>query len=263
MTWSVKCGFGWQRKESLYLSNSKRLHATAPRVQNAKLACHGLVEMSFPYVWRSGSIFSCKKISSFAISMAPALLFVFFFQQHIAAVEFPFFFFGEEMRELVVVVVGGGCFFFQSLPGTGVGLRIWFHARKIQALSCCWFGWSGVSLLIPTGLSKSFCSLSPSLALSPCLSLHLSHSVLNLGFGVKLGRGSVAWGHHSSGCCPPRRTRSPLNWSRWKCVGQTAVGIDSCVPSGETGLDAYHNTLMGLCSFRFLAGSPEESGTVQ
>lgn len=156
----------------------------------------------------------------------------------------------------------GGCFFFQSLPGTGVELRIWFHARKIQALSCCWFGWSGVSLLIPTGLSKSFCSLS----LSLCLSLHLSHSVLNLGFGVKPGRRSVAWGHDSSRCCRlrrPRRPRSPLNWSRWKCVGQTAVGIDSCVPSGETGLDAYHNTLMGLCSLRFLAGSPEESGTVQ
>lgn len=260
MTSSVKCGFGWQRKESLYLSNSKRLHATAPRGENAKLACHGLVEMSFPCVWRRGSIFSCKKISSFAISMAPALLFVFFSATHCCC-WISFFLGGDEG-----VSSGGGgrggCFFFQSLPGTGVELRIWFHARKIQALSCCWFGWSGVSLLIPTGLSKSFCSLS----LSLCLSLHLSHSVLNLGFGVKPGRRSVAWGHDSARCCRlrrPRRPRSPLNWSRWKCVGQTAVGIDSCVPSGETGLDAYHNTLMGLCSLRFLAGSPEESGTVQ
>lgn len=31
MTASVKCGFGWQRKESLYLWNCKRLHATALR----------------------------------------------------------------------------------------------------------------------------------------------------------------------------------------------------------------------------------------
>lgn len=164
MTSSVKCGFGWQRKESLYLSNSKRLHATAPRGENAKLACHGLVEMSFPCVWRRGSIFSCKKISSFAISMAPALLFVFFSATHCCC-WISFFLGGDEG-----VSSGGGgrggCFFFQSLPGTGVELCIWFHARKIQALSCCWFGWSGVSLLIPTGLSKSFCSLSLSLSLS-------------------------------------------------------------------------------------------------
>lgn len=63
MTARVKCGFGWQRKESLYLWNSKRLHATALRGENAKLACHSLVEMSFPYVWRTGSIFSFKKKS--------------------------------------------------------------------------------------------------------------------------------------------------------------------------------------------------------
>lgn len=37
------------------------------------------------------------------------------------------------------------------------------------------------------------------------------------------------------------------------------MGIDSCVLSGETGLDTYHNTLMGLCSLRSLAGSQEES----
>lgn len=103
MTASVKCGFGWQRKESLYLWNSTRLHATALRGENAKLACHSLVEMSFPYVCRTGSIFSYKKkISSFAISMAPAILSLsfFFFQQHISAVEFPLLF---GMREF-----GGG-----------------------------------------------------------------------------------------------------------------------------------------------------------
>lgn len=91
MTASVKCGFVWQRKESLYLWNSKRLHATALRGENAKLACHSLVEMSFPYVWRTGSIFSYKKICSFAISTAPAI-FIFFSRQHISAVEFPLLF---------------------------------------------------------------------------------------------------------------------------------------------------------------------------
>lgn len=45
--------------------------------------------------------------------MAPALLFVFFFQQHIAAVEFPFFW--EGMRELVVVVVVGGAVSFSRV----------------------------------------------------------------------------------------------------------------------------------------------------
>lgn len=78
------------------------MHATALRGENAKLACHSLVEMSFPYVWRTGSIFSYKKICSFAISMAPAILFFlfFFFFNNISAVEFPLLF---GMREF-----GGG-----------------------------------------------------------------------------------------------------------------------------------------------------------
>lgn len=90
MTASVKCGFGWQRKEGLYLWSSKSLHATALRGENAKLACHGLVKMSFPYVWRAGSVFSSKKICSLAISMAPAIL-LFFFQQHILQLNFLLF----------------------------------------------------------------------------------------------------------------------------------------------------------------------------
>lgn len=70
-----------------------------------------------------------------------------------------------------------GSVFFSSLPGTG--FRIWFHARKIQSFSCCWFGSRGVGPLFPTGLPKSVV-----LAL---FVLHL-RSVLNLGFRVKLGR---------------------------------------------------------------------------
>ena len=143
MTVSVKCGFGWQRKESLYLQNSKRLHATALRGENAKLACHSLVEMSFPCVWWTGSIFSYKKICSFAISMAPARLSLFF---NNALLQLNFLFFLGRGSLMV-----GGLFLFPE----STRLHIWFHARKIQAFSCCWFGWSGVGPLIPTGLPKS------------------------------------------------------------------------------------------------------------
>lgn len=262
MTSSVKCGFGWQRKESLYLSNSKRLHATAPRGENAKLACHGLVEMSFPCVWRRGSIFSCKKISSFAISMAPALLFVFFSATHCCC-WISFFLGGDEG----VSSGGGGLFLFpeSTRHRSRAPYLISREENPSPQLLLIRVKWSQPTNSYRT-LKKLLLPLPVSLSLSLCLSLHLSHSVLNLGFGVKPGRRSVAWGHDSSRCCclrRPRRPRSPLNWSWWKCVGQTAVGIDSCVPSGETGLDTYHNTLMGLCSLRFLAGSPEESGTVQ
>lgn len=92
VTPSVKCGFGWQRKESLYLWNSKRLHATALRGENAKLACHSLVEMSFPYVWRTESIFSFKKKNQFLYNFHGPCYFFFFFKQHISAVEFPLLF---------------------------------------------------------------------------------------------------------------------------------------------------------------------------
>lgn len=54
-------------------------------------------------------------------------------------------------------------------------------------------------LFLP-GSQKAF-PLSPSLHRSLCLSLHLSLSVLNLGFRVKLGRQCVAWGLDGHCCC--------------------------------------------------------------
>ena len=94
MTASVKCEFGWQRKESLYLWNSKRLHATALRGENVKLACHSVVEISFPCVWRTGFIF---KKNSTPLQFPWPLLYsssssFFFPLQHISAVEFSLLF---------------------------------------------------------------------------------------------------------------------------------------------------------------------------
>lgn len=81
-----------------------------------------LLKCLFPVSGEEGPFSAAKKSVPLQFPW-PQLYSLFFFQQHIAAVEFPFFW--EGMRELVVVVVvGGGCFFFQSLPGTGVELRI-------------------------------------------------------------------------------------------------------------------------------------------
>lgn len=78
-----------------------------------------LLKCLFPVSGEEGPFSAAKKSVPLQFPW-PQLYSLFFFQQHIAAVEFPFFW--EGMRELVVVV--GGCFFFQSLPGTGVELRI-------------------------------------------------------------------------------------------------------------------------------------------
>ena len=196
MTASVKCGFGWQRKEGLYLWNSKSLHATALRGENAKLACHGLVEMSFPYVWRAGSVFSSKKICSLAISMAPAILLFFFNNTFCSWISFSF-----EMRDF-----GGG--------GGGRGAVSFSRVYQAPELGCISDFTQGKSklsaavdsgeaesahLLVPDS-QKAF-PLSPSLHLSLCLSPHLSLSVLNLGVRVKLGRQCEAWGLDGPCCC--------------------------------------------------------------
>lgn len=130
-------------KGSLYLWNSKHLHAISLRGEHAKLACHSLVEMSFPYVWRTGSIFSHQSLF-FCNFHDPA---AFSTREHTAMAEFPL-----PLRCGRYVVVGG-CFFFQSLRGTE--LHIWFHVKKIQTFSPCWFESSGVESLFPTNLSKS------------------------------------------------------------------------------------------------------------
>lgn len=113
MTASVKCEFGWQRKESLYLWNSKHLHAKALRGENAELACHSLIEMSFSYVWRIGSIFSYKYL--FLLQVPWPLLyslffFFFFFCQHFPAVEFSILWDEGSWHWC-----RGACFFFQTL----------------------------------------------------------------------------------------------------------------------------------------------------
>jgi len=112
MTASVKCGFGWQRKESLYLWKSKRLHAIAPRGENAKIACHSLVEMSFPYVWRTGSIFSCNKKKTVPLQFPWPMLYSFFLFSFLGCnntlLQLNFLFF-LEWGSLVVV---GGLFLF-------------------------------------------------------------------------------------------------------------------------------------------------------
>lgn len=203
--WSVKCGFGWQRKESLYLWNSKRLHATALRGENAKLACHSLVQMSFPYVWKTGSIFSYKK-NLLAISLAPAKL---FFQQHISAVEFPLIFLGWGSLRVV-----GGLFLFpeSTRHQSRAAYLISREENPSPQLLLIRVKWSRPtnSYRTPKKLSLSF-----PLFLSVPSSLSVCAKFRRQG---KLGRGCVAWGLQGSGCSGPPCTWSPFNLSRWKCV---------------------------------------------
>lgn len=129
-------------KGSLYLRKSKHLHAISLRGEHAKLACHSLVEMSFPYVWRTGSIFSYQSLF-FCNFHEPA---AFSSQEYKATAEFPL------LLRCGRYVVVGGCFFFQSLQGTE--LHIWFHVKKIQTSSPVES--SGVGPLFPTSQPKSF-----------------------------------------------------------------------------------------------------------
>lgn len=190
--------------------------------------------MSFPYVWIAASIFSLKKVSSFAISIAPTS----FFKQHISTVEFPLLF---GWGSLVVV---GGLFLFPESTRHRSQTAYLISREENPSLQL---------LLIRVKWSRPTNSCwtpeKPSLSFFLFLassSVHFSVSGLKLDFWGWGGKeGPRCWG--------PPRTSSPLNWSRWKRVGKAAVGIDSCVLSEETGLDTYHNTLMGLCSIKPLA----------
>lgn len=71
-----------------------------------------LLKCLFPVSGEEGPFSAAKKSVPLQFPW-PQLYSLFFFQQHIAAVEFPFF--GEGMRELVVVVVVGGAVSFSRV----------------------------------------------------------------------------------------------------------------------------------------------------
>lgn len=199
MTASVKCGFGWQRKESLYLWNSKRLHAIALRGENAKLACHSLIEMSFPYVWSTGSIFSCKKKNLFLCNF------------HGPCFTLSFFFFNNTLLQLnfllflgwgSLVVVWGVFLFPESTKHRSrAPYRITREENlRLQLLLI------RVKCSRPTNsywTPKRLCSLSLSLPL--CLSVPSSPSVCAKCRlqGEAGGGGCVARGLDGSGYCSP------------------------------------------------------------